>query len=133
MRSMLTSVTVLGLAATTLAGCAPAQDEGVRAVAARFYAAYAERDGAAMCAQLAPRTKSELEQSAGRPCEEAVLEEDVPEADEPAKVQVFGTQAEISWRGETTFLARFEGGWKVMAAACTPQRAKPYDCTISGG
>lgn len=133
MRTLLTRGAVLGLAAAALVACAPAPDEGARAVAARFYAAYAGNDGAAACAQLAPRTRSDLEQSAGKPCEKAVLEEDVPDVDEPTKVQVFGTQAEISWAGETTFLARFEGGWKVMAAACTPQPAKPYDCTISGG
>ena len=31
------------------------------------------------------------------------------------------------------FLARFRGGWKVMAAACTARENHPYDCRISGG
>jgi hypothetical protein len=131
--STVTWMTTACLAAAALAGCAPAQDKGVRTVAAKFYDAYAAGDGAAACAQLAPKTKNELEQSAGKGCQDAVLEEDVPEVDEPTKVHVFGTQAEISWQGETTFLASFEGGWKVMAAACTPQPGKPYDCTIAGG
>jgi hypothetical protein len=133
MRALLTGMTIAGLAAVSLAGCTPAQDQGVRAAATRFYAAYAEGEGDAACDQLAPKTKSELEQSAGKPCAEALLEKDVPEVDQPMKVQVFGTQAEIGWPGETTFLARFQGGWKVMAAACTPQPGKPYDCMISGG
>ena len=102
-------------------------------VATRFYEAYTADDGAAACAELAPKTKSELEQSSGKPCDEAVLEEDVPETSAPLDVHVFGTQARVRWDGETTFLARFQGGWKVMAAACTARPDQPYDCGISGG
>jgi hypothetical protein len=72
-------------------------------------------------------------QSAGKPCEQAVLEEDVAPADAPRRVSVFGTQAMVDYGGETTFLARFQRGWKVMAAGCTPVPQEPYDCAISGG
>lgn len=125
---------VVGLvAAVVLSGCAPAQDDPVRAVATRFYTAYANDEPGVACDQLAPRTKSELEQSAGKPCAEALPAEDVPEVDAPIDVRVFGAAAEVRWPGETTFLARFQGGWKVMAAACTPRPHQPYDCAISGG
>lgn len=131
MRSLVTGVTVLVVAGA--AGCAPAQDAAVRTVGGRFYAAYAAADGARACDELAPRTRSALEQSAGEPCAMALLEEQVPHVDRPTRIQVFGTQAEIKWPGETTFLARFDGGWKVTAAACTPRAHKPYECSISGG
>lgn len=133
MRALLTGVTLAGLAAISLAGCAPTQAEGVRATAVRFYKAYSNDEPGVACDQLAPRTKSELEQSAGKPCAEALPEEDVPEVDEPLAVHVFGSQAEVTWSGESTFLARFQGGWKVMAAACAERSDQPYDCAISGG
>jgi hypothetical protein len=132
MRSLLTGVTV-GLLAATLTSCTSMQEDEVRSTAARFYAAYAEGDGDAACDQLAPKTKSELEKSAGKPCSEALLEAEVPKVSEPTEAHVFSTQAELRWGTETTFLARFEGGWKVSAAACTPRRDMPYDCSISGG
>lgn len=121
------------LAAVVLSGCAPTQNAGVRAVALRFYTAYSQDEPGVACDQLAPRTKSELEQSAGKPCAEALPEEEVPEVDTPVDVRVFGTAAQVRWSGETTFLARFQGGWKVMAAACAERSDQPYDCAISGG
>jgi hypothetical protein len=116
-----------------MSSCGQPHDEDVEAVARIFYDASSARHGATACSELAPDTKSELEQSSGKPCAEAVVEEDVPTVSDPADVRVFGTQAEVKWTTETTFLARFPDGWKVMAAACTPQRSGPYDCTISGG
>ena len=116
-----------------VAGCGSAQESGVEDVATSFYQAVSDGDGEAACDLLGPATRSELEQSAGKPCAEALPDEDVPEVDAPLDVRVFGTQAEVRWPGETTFLARFQGGWKVMAAACTPRPHQPYDCAISGG
>lgn len=125
----------LAVASLTVAltGCVAPHDEDVRAVADAFYTAHTTRDGTVACSQLAPDTKSQLEQSAGQPCADAVIEEEVPNVAEPADVRVFGTQAEVKWRGETTFLARFPAGWKVTAAACRPQPDAPYECLISGG
>ena len=132
MRSVLTGVTV-GLLAATLVSCSSTQEHEVRSTAARFYAAYTDGDGDVGCNQLAPKTKAELEKSAKKPCSKALLEEEIPKVSEPTVAHVFGTQAELRWNGETTFLARFEGGWKVVAAACTPRPERPYDCSISGG
>jgi hypothetical protein len=121
------------LVALGLTGCAQPHDEDVDRVASAFYAAHSAGDGAAACVQLAPRTASELEQSAGEPCEKAVLEEKLPDVSEATDIRVFGTQAEVTWDGETTFLARFQDGWKVMGAECEPRPGRPYDCQISGG
>jgi hypothetical protein len=121
------------LLALAVGGCAQPHADSVEQAASAFYQAHASRDGARACAHLAPGTRSELEKSAGKPCPEAILEEDVPPATGPDGVSVFGTQAEVRWAAETTFLARFQDGWKVMAAACRPQKGRPYDCLISGG
>ena len=125
---LLAAPVVLGVA-----GCGQPHEEDVGGVAQTFYAAHSARDGATACGQLAPGTREELEQSTGRTCAEAVVEEDVPRVAAPTDIRVFGTQAEVTVEGETTFLAPFQDGWKVMAAACTPQLDAPYDCTIAGG
>ena len=118
-----------------LTGCGSQPHEGaVTSVADAFHRAFAEKDGAAACAELAPTTLSELEQSAGKPCVEAVLEEPVQPPAELDRVEVYGTQAVVGDGEGTTFLARFPEGWKIMAAACKPKPAgRPYDCSISGG
>jgi hypothetical protein len=132
MKSLLMRVTA-GLVAASLTSCSSVQDDEVRSVAAKFYAAHADGDGDLACEELAPKTKSELEKSTGKPCAQALLDQTVPSVTQPTKVHVFSTQAEIRWGRETTFLARFPGGWKVMAADCTPQPNKPYECAVSGG
>ena len=116
-----------------LGGCAQVHEPEVLGVADAFYRSYASADGATACESLAPRTKRELEQSAGEPCARALLGEDLPVVGKPSKVEVFGTEAQVDYGDETTFLARFQGGWKVTAAGCTPRTGMPYDCTISGG
>jgi hypothetical protein len=125
-------VAVVLLLGLTGCGNQPHDDE-VASVAEAFHRAFGADNGAAACAELAPETRSELEQSAGAPCAEAVLEEPVQPSADLARVEVFGTQAVVGTGQSTTFLARFPQGWKVMAAACEPQPAGPYDCSISGG
>ena len=121
-----------GAAVLLLSGCAGAQDGAAQRAAQAFYTAVAAGDGAAACAALAAPTRAELEQSSGKPCEQAVLEEDVPEVGQPVDVQVFGTMAEVSYDGERAFLSRYSDGWRVVAAACTTDRADRYDCMVKG-
>lgn len=80
-----------------------------------------------------PATKDDLEQSAGTPCAEAMAGEDLSEAGPVARVQVFGTMAQARLAQDTFFLTRFLGGWRVLAAGCSPQPAGPYDCRVQGG
>jgi hypothetical protein len=93
----------------------------------------ADGDGDAACALLAPATRSELEQSAGKPCPDALIEEHLPQVDEPVAVDVFGTAGEVRYDAEAAFLARYDDGWRVVAAGCTPQPPHPYDCKVTGG
>jgi hypothetical protein len=124
-------VLLTAVACITLSGCGSAQEETVADTAGAFYEAVGASDGQAACAVLAPASQSELEQSAGKPCAQAILDEDVPDVVDPEDIVVFGTMAQVRFAGETTFLTRFEDGWRVVAAACTPGRSR-YDCSIKG-
>ena len=112
-------------------GCGGSQDEAVESTVDTFYEAVVAGEGDAACEVLAPATLSELEQSTGKPCAEAVLSEGVPDVAAPRRIEVFGTMAQVEWDGEVTFLSRFEDGWRVVAAACAPARSH-YDCSIMG-
>lgn len=102
-------------------------------VAEDFYAAVSRGDGAAACELLAPATRDELEQSAGRPCAVAVLEEDVPRAGQARDVNVYGAAGEVELEGDTAFLGEFPDGWRVTAVGCTARPPEPYDCQVAGG
>lgn len=116
-----------------LGGCVSHQDEGVAAVAARFYQAIASKDGAAACALMEAATRSELEQSSGQPCETAVLGEGIQPVGDPVAVRTYETMGQVRYAGETAFLVDVGSGWRVMAAGCTPQPGDlPYDCKVKG-
>jgi hypothetical protein len=96
-----------------------------------FLAAARDDDGAAACALLAPAARDELASTAGAPCPEAVLEEDLETQDaRPAEVTVFDSMAQATVGSQTVFLSRYDGRWLVVGAACTPVPDAPYDCSI---
>ena len=118
-----------------LSGCGGVDRGAATEAAGQFYAAVRQRDGDAACALLNPSTRSELEQSAGKPCPAAVLEEDIPAPNGPGATVVFGTMAQVRYPGETAFLTRSGQGWRVLAVSCGdrpegPER--PYHCQVKG-
>jgi hypothetical protein len=121
-------------AAALVAGCgsAPAREDAATAAAERFVNAIADRDGAAACAVLAPKTVEELEKSGGT-CDEAVLDEDLPEPGPVETADVYGQWARVVMPENTLFLAVFRDGWRVVAAGCRPAGEGPYDCAVQGG
>jgi hypothetical protein len=121
-----------GCAVLALGGCA-ARPGPAGATASRFDAAVGRSDWSAACAMLAPVTRDGLEQSAGIPCRDALEEEGLERAGPVLRVEVFGTMAQARMGQDTVFLARFPGGWKVLAAGCSPQAGRPYDCRLQGG
>jgi uncharacterized protein YceK len=130
------SVVVVSLmAAGALAGCGSVADreQAASEVAVRLLAAVDGKDGAAACAVLAPDTASEVEQSSGKPCAEAILDEDLPKPGAVTGAHVYGQWAQVRLSDDTVFVAVFPGGWRVVAAGCDPQRDRPYDCTVQGG
>ena len=118
-----------------LAGCSPvgARGEAADSVAVKLMTAVDSKDGASACATLAPDTLAELEQSAGKPCAEAILDEDLPKPGPVTGTDVYGQWAQVRLSDDTLFLAVFPGGWRVVAAGCTPRGERPYDCTLQGG
>jgi hypothetical protein len=120
------------LAALVLAGCGNTQEERALDAAGAFYSAVADQDGASACDLLTRVTRSELEQSSGKPCDEAVLEEQIPSVQGPGKVHVFGTMAQAAYDADTVFLTRFGDRWLVVAAACSLGQSGIYDCRLEG-
>jgi hypothetical protein len=136
------------VALSWVSACASGEADQAAGVAADFHAAVAPREAVGVCALLAPETRSELEQSAQRPCDKAVLAESIPDVGGVQDSKMFGGKAQVRFTSardgradtlgdagiaDTVFLARFPGGWKVVAAACTPRDRLPYDCRVEGG
>ncbi len=120
-------------AATALAltSCAGTQDAEAASVAQDLLAAVADQDGERACALLAPAARSELEDTSGKPCDKAILEEDIGEDSSPAAVEVYDSMARVRFESGTVFLSTFDGHWLVVGAACTPKPGdQPYDCSI---
>ena len=126
---MITLVTV-----AAVAGCGSVADreDAAADVAVRMLTAVDSQDGATACAALAPDTVEEIEQSAEKPCAEAILEEDLPAPGQVLGADVYGQWAQVRMDDDTLFLAAFPGGWRVVAAGCTPRGERPYDCLVKG-
>ena len=126
---------LLAVPLLALAGCGSVGERGeaASAVAVGLLTALDAGDGAEACAVLAPETLAEVEKTAGRPCAEAVLDEDLPGPGRVDTIDVYGQWARVDLSGDTVFLAAFPGGWRVVAAGCTPRTDRPYDCTLQGG
>ena len=124
-------VAVAAVASVVLTACAGTQDHAAGTAAQRLLDAVARGDGADACAVLAPAARTELEDTSGQPCREAVLEEDVGSASTPEAVEVYDRMAQVRFASGTVFLSRFDGEWLVVGAACTPEPGdRPYDCSI---
>lgn len=90
-------------------------------------------DSATACALLAPQTRVELEGEDG-PCAQSLPGREVPDdAGSVREVKVYGKDAVAYLERDTVFLARFDDGWRVTAAGCTPNGDRPYDCDVKGG
>jgi hypothetical protein len=105
----------------------------VESVVSRFYAAYDGHDGSAACALLAPASRRAVVSAAGKPCSAGLLDEKLPGTGRPATVSAYGDQAQARMNGDTVFVAKFPGGWRVVAVGCTPIAGKPYQCEVEAG
>ena len=122
---------ILTVSALLLQGCAGGQGGPAQSAATQCRAAAQGDDGAAACALLAPAARDELAKTAGAPCAEAVLDQDLETDDvRHPEITVFDTMAQATVGSQTLFLSRYDGRWLVVAAACTPVPDGPYDCSI---
>jgi hypothetical protein len=114
-------------------GCSSDQVPDVTAAAQGFYAAVGQSEAGAACKLLSPAARTDLEQSSGKACPDAVLEEELPRTDEVESAQVYGTMAIVTTGEDTMFLGRFRGGWLVTAVGCRPSgNADRFDCSVTG-
>lgn len=115
-----------------VAACAGPDKSGPSGATQAFYSALAGDDGARACAELAPETLQKLEESEGKPCDEAVTSLGLT-ATPVQRVEVFGHGARVVLRSDTAFLGRFPDGWRITAAGCKEQgEERPYDCQVEG-
>jgi len=101
-------------------------------VATQFHQAISAGDGSTACSVLAPETMQELEQTGGAPCDQAVLGQDLPDAQTVQVSQAFGHGAQVLMDADVVFLALFDGQWKITAAGCHSRGDRPYDCDVKG-
>jgi hypothetical protein len=107
-------------------------EDGLAAATAERFAQEVTSDPEAACALLAPRTRMDLEETRG-PCAQSLPQQDLPEGGRSREAEVYGKDAVVHLEKDTLFLARFDTGWRVTAAGCTPAGDQPYDCDVKGG
>jgi hypothetical protein len=131
------ALVAIPVAATLLlTGCSgrgSAENDAVADTATRFLAAASSAPESG-CELLAPATLEQLK-SDDEQCADAIGEVasgGTPTSGEP-RVEVYGRDALVRWDAATLFLARFDDGWRVVAAGCESRgKDLPYDCTVEG-
>jgi len=129
----LTFVGAALLTLVSLTGCAgrgSIENDAVSTTAASFLHSAAPEPEQA-CDLLAPATLENLERD-GEVCTEVVPDVGVPPMSADVfDVEVYGRDAMFRSGDATVFLARFDDGWRITAAGCTPRgKGLPYECSI---
>ncbi len=125
------------LALVSVTGCAGrgSAENGAVSDASEQFISAASTQPAKACDLLAPATLESIA-SDDEECATAMadLGVEMVGAGGPAlRAQVYGRDAIVQWDDQTMFLARFDGGWLVTAAGCTPRgKDLPYDCSVEG-
>ncbi|GAB2619822.1 hypothetical protein Aab01nite_33990 [Paractinoplanes abujensis] len=129
---ILRNVLVSAVMLLTAAGCATVgeRERTAAELALRLLTAVDAGDGEAACAVLAPGTVRTVAED--EPCPQAILDKDLPRPGTVVETSVYGQWAQVELDDDTVFLGAFPGGWRVVAAGCTPQASRPYVCTVEG-
>lgn len=121
--------------ALLMTGCAgPGSEEATRT--AVDFEASVRPDPRASCDLLGPGPQGVLTQQ-GQDCASALAQAGLPVGARVLGTDVYGHQARVVLDRDTVFLARYDGGWRVTAAGCSPPDPgdgpdAPYDCLVSG-
>lgn len=126
---------LVGLCLVLMAGCGSGADREstAAATATAFARAVADRDGRAACDLLAPPAAEAVTASGDAGCAEAILSEPLPAPSPVSSSRVYGQRALVQLGEDAVFLGMFPGGWRVVAAGCTPPErdGRPYRCAVS--
>lgn len=127
-------LSVWGAVALALCACQSpaAREDAAGRAALAFEEALTAGDHARACALLAPVTREQLEHDEQSACAQALAEARLPRAGDVRAVEAYGREAMVRLSGDTLFLSRFTGGWKVVAAGCAPRPEQPYECQVKG-
>jgi hypothetical protein len=131
-RTAVLSLILIALAAT---GCGTGQDRTeVRGVTTAFYDALRSHDAETACAQLSPDTLTALESQTSQSCRGVITRLDYA-GGAISGVGVYLTNAKVDLSGgESVFLSKEDGDWKLSALACKAQdgdpRERPMDCEV---
>ena len=124
-------VPVIISSAMLLSGCGSPEQQNASDVA-EVFAQLSVGAPAAACTLLAAPAVQELEKD-GADCPAALVQERPAAPGELRDVRVSGRSAIAHLDKDTYFLALYDSGWKVIAAACTGGSTdQPYDCKIDG-
>jgi hypothetical protein len=117
------------LAVVVVTGCGGGQAaDDAQQLANRFEQAVQSKDFGQACDLLSPEVQQSLDD-----CAKELEEAELPEVTGVPNAAVYGQNGLVTWAAETVFVSRVPGGWRVIAAGCTPRPDRPYDCAISGG
>jgi hypothetical protein len=125
---------LLALAALLVSCGSGERERDAAAVSDNFHAALEQGDGQAACEELSEETASKLEDTEGGPCEEAILDLELPAGATSASAEVYVTSAYVDLvEAGSVFLDKGDDGWKVSAAGCLPAAGDlPLDCELEG-
>ena len=129
---MARAATLLAFATVLVAGCGGSErTDDVEAAVERFNRAFESRNGQGACDELTEGAQSELEKTAKKQCEEAILAQELtPSPVRRVEVHVTSAVADLEGGG-SVFLDDTPRGWKISAAGCEPQAGdQPYDCEL---
>ena len=128
MQRALLVLVLLAAPAVLAAGCGTSDDrDQVRAVVERFYDAVRSDDPDAACAELSESLLEQVESQSQQPCERVITRLQY-EGGAIVGAEVYITNAKVDLRsGESAFLGRENGGWKLSAIACRAEKGKPAD------
>jgi hypothetical protein len=120
------------LLALPLTACAGAEDQAVDDVARTFVRESESAPGAA-CQLLAPQTAKNMADDGDGDCAKGLSQAGLKPSGPVQHVTVSINAAQVVMVGDTVFLAKFDSGWKVLAAGCSrtsQDDAVPYDCQV---
>ncbi len=103
------------------------KSDGAARCAVAFYDAIRADQGRKACDVLTAATIKQLHSQEERACPEAITALNY-QGGEVTNVHVFITSAKVDFSsGESAFLNREPGGWKLSAIACKVEEGKPRD------